>query len=188
MAALIRITSARSLSAGNAAKTRRVTSSGIKTAPTYFQKNTLTMTNTTGPNHTAPFYATHTAIDPSSSFPIRCLRFTGPVAQLGARMTGSHEVRGSNPLRSIHSKTLKAGPSPGLLSVTIFVHPAMSIHCRVPLFRLLLGLHLCNFDFVIALKARKCVLQSLRRGMHVFLRNDDAGVAGDPLNTERIGV
>ena len=24
----------------------------------------------------------------------------GPVAQLGARMTGSHEVRGSNPLRS----------------------------------------------------------------------------------------
>ena len=26
----------------------------------------------------------------------------GPVAQLGARMTGSHEVRGSNPLRSIN--------------------------------------------------------------------------------------
>ena len=27
-------------------------------------------------------------------------RYVGPVAQLGARMTGSHEVEGSNPSRS----------------------------------------------------------------------------------------
>ena len=33
--------------------------------------------------------------------------FSGPVAQLGARMTGSHEVRGSNPLRSIDFKRVK---------------------------------------------------------------------------------
>ena len=31
----------------------------------------------------------------------------GPVAQLGARMTGSHEVRGSNPLRSIYLQAVR---------------------------------------------------------------------------------
>ena len=30
-------------------------------------------------------------------------RSCGPVAQLGARMTGSHEVEGSNPSRSTNS-------------------------------------------------------------------------------------
>src|SRR5262245_55770463 len=33
--------------------------------------------------------------------------FHGPVAQLGARLTGSQEVRGSNPLRSIELKEVR---------------------------------------------------------------------------------
>src|SRR6266571_2813749 len=46
----------------------------------------------------------HYPIDRSSSFPLRWCGAYGPVAQLGARMTGSHEVRGSNPLRSIENQ------------------------------------------------------------------------------------
>src|SRR5262245_42029444 len=77
----------------------------------YFHRNTLTPMNNAGPSQTAPFFAEaqsllermsrdHYPIDRYSSFPIGCLLLLGPVAQLGARMTGSHEVRGSNPLRS----------------------------------------------------------------------------------------
>src|SRR5215510_15040776 len=86
------------------------------------------------------------------------------------------------------AKHLRPGNQPGLLSVTTFVHPATLIHSCVRLFRPLLGLHLRNLDFVIPLETRKCVLQSLRRGMDVFLRHNDSGVASDPLNAERICV
>src|SRR5262245_31728509 len=106
------MTTSISLSAGNNAKTDRASNSGTNTAPTYFHKNMLTQTKRTGPSHTAQFYAANpyrnsvqsvsdaSAIDPSSPFPLGWLLLFGPVAQLGARMTGSHEVRGSNPLRS----------------------------------------------------------------------------------------
>ena len=41
------------------------------------------------------------AIDPARIIQYSYKTFVGPVAQLGARLTGSQEVRGSIPLRSI---------------------------------------------------------------------------------------
>src|SRR2546428_10853340 len=79
------------------------------------------------------------AIDRPTSFRYDVYCFYGPVAQLGARMTGSHEVRGSNPLRSIHSKTVKAGVKPGHSSVTIFVHPAALFHLSESPLRTFIG-------------------------------------------------
>src|SRR5438093_13427379 len=79
----------------------RASSSGMNTAPTYIQRNILAATKSKGPNHIAPILRHDSSIDRPSSFPLRLWLSLGPVAQLGARMTGSHEVRGSNPLRSI---------------------------------------------------------------------------------------
>jgi hypothetical protein len=52
------------------------------------------------------------AIDHSLIHPV-LLGVLGPVAQLGARLTGSQEVRGSNPLRSIENKRFRP-PNGGL--------------------------------------------------------------------------
>src|SRR6266403_1321065 len=107
-------TSCRSSSSGTARTTDRVTKSGTNTAPAYHHRKTLTLRYRTGPSHIAPFYDTTDTLTALHSFRYDGLLFNGPVAQLGARMTGSHEVRGSNPLRSIQSKTVKAGHQSGL--------------------------------------------------------------------------
>src|SRR5688572_21088841 len=64
--------------------------------------------------HSIPFG--ETTIDRASSFPLGWLLVLGPVAQLGARMTGSHEVRGSNPLRSTGSQRVRPDGKSGLFA------------------------------------------------------------------------
>src|SRR2546426_3344571 len=94
-------TSCRSSSTGSDRSTHRVTRSGMNPAPAYPQRNMLTPRYSTGPSHIAPFYDSIDTLTALHCFRYDGLLLNGPVAQLGARMTGSHEVRGSNPLRSI---------------------------------------------------------------------------------------
>src|SRR6267142_1375876 len=101
-------TSCRSSSSGTARTTDRVTKSGMNTAPAYHHRKTLTLRYRTGPSHIAPFYDTTDTLTALHSFRYDGLLFNGPVAQLGARMTGSHEVRGSNHLRSTLESKRKA--------------------------------------------------------------------------------
>ena len=98
----------RSLSGGTIDTIVRVSSVGINTPPRYFHKKILVATYRSGPIHMVSNITTGLlAIERRTGTLTTLRRFRydecvlhGPVAQLGARMTGSHEVRGSNPLRS----------------------------------------------------------------------------------------